>query len=132
MNRRDFLKTTGRAGLLAGTFSLTDGLVIPGQEAHAVERMAELFAEPEQALATTGTEDCAVGVQRCAQQSDRETVRGGATQSEPAGGREQGAASPKPLRVADLGDVVRSDATESESRARGTRTPNQRIMSPLL
>ncbi len=40
--------------------------------------------------------------------------------------------SPKALRVADLGDGMRSDAKKCESRPGGIRTPDQGIMSPLL
>ena len=36
--------------------------------------------------------------------------------------------TPKPLRVADLGDVVRDDATNREVSGGGTRTPDTRIM----
>ena len=39
---------------------------------------------------------------------------------------------PKSLTLADLCDDVRTDATESESRPGGIRTPDQGIMSPLL
>lgn len=40
--------------------------------------------------------------------------------------------APERLQNTDYCDELRPDATENESRARGTRTPNQRIMSSLL
>ena len=40
--------------------------------------------------------------------------------------------TPKPLQIADLGDGVRDGATNRESSGGGTRTPDTRIMIPLL
>jgi hypothetical protein len=40
--------------------------------------------------------------------------------------------SPKPLQIKDLGDNLRCDATNRESSGEGIRTPDTRIMIPLL
>ena len=39
---------------------------------------------------------------------------------------------PKAARIADLGDGLRSDATVCDSSGGGIRTPDTRIMIPLL
>ena len=40
--------------------------------------------------------------------------------------------APKPLCIADLGEEVQASATDCESSGGGTRTPDTRIMIPLL
>ena len=40
--------------------------------------------------------------------------------------------APKPLCIADLGDTVQASATDCENSGGGTRTPDTRIMIPLL
>ena len=40
--------------------------------------------------------------------------------------------TPKPLQIVDLGDEVQGDATLFASSGGGTRTPDTRIMIPLL
>ena len=84
-------------------------------------------------LRATGTDNHpAKGALQLAQQSGRETRRAAAKGCE---GESEGNAqkkSPKPLRVEDLGDDLRCDATNRESSGEGTRTPDTRIMIPLL
>jgi len=111
----------------------TYGHLVPGQEADAVARLRGLMA-PADALQATGTDDSAVepriGAQHWAQQSRRETLRPAATECSPDTGRPVEEQRRKPIRVADLDDGLRQDATEDESGAARTRTWNQRIMSP--
>ena len=84
-------------------------------------------------LQATGTENASPEAQktaqRQAQRAGRETRRQGALASDgktkPTAQKE----SPKPLRIADLSDDERRDATNSGG---GTRTPDTRIMIPLL
>ena len=110
--------------------------LFPGQEAAAVGRMRGLLESPPEALRATGTDnapaDTMTSAQRKAQQLGRETLRSVATgcdeRTKPAVQRE----SSKPLRVADLGDDVRRDATGSESTPGRIRTCDLRIRSPLL
>ena len=117
----------------------TYGHLFPGQEADAVAGMRDvLFALPElpEALRATGTDHAAADspetALHLAQQLGRETPRSDAKgcddRTKPAAQTE----SPKPLQIADLGDDVRSDAKENESRPGRTRTRDQGIMSPLL
>ena len=88
------------------------------------------------ALQATGTDDSTVepgtGAQRQAQRAGRGTLRRVATGCRPDTGRPVEEQRRKPVRVADLDDGLRQDATEDESGAARTRTWNQRIMSPLL
>ena len=107
----------------------TYGRLFPGAEADAVDRLAGLFAPLLGPLAATGTDDLTTDG---AQQSGREATRRGA---ESCDDRTRPAAknkSRKPLRVTGLGDGVRSNATKSENSGGGTRTPDTRIMIPLL
>ena len=114
----------------------TYGHLFPGQEADAIGRMRQMLIDHQstpEVLRATGTDDhTAKGALQLAQQSGRETRRAAAKGCE---GESEGNArkkSPKPLRVADLGDDLRCDATNRESSGEGTRTPDTRIMIPLL
>jgi hypothetical protein len=111
----------------------TYGHLFPGQEAEAIGRMrAMLSCDLSEPLKATGTDDkCQLATQEAqhqAQQLGRETPRTGATgcdaRTKPAAQRE----SPNPLRVADLGDVVRGDATHRDSSGGGTRTHRRNIV----
>lgn len=114
----------------------TYGHLFPGQEADAVARMRDMLVEDTDAaemLRATGTNDpTADRAQQLAQQLGRETERSGATRCEMDGGDERRRPSPKSLRIADLSDDVRDDATQDESRPGRTRTRDKGIMSPLL
>ena len=114
----------------------TYGHLFPGQEADAVDRMRDMFTGPPETLRATGTDDAAAdtpkGAQRQAQQSGREMGRQRATACDGRTEREAQRESPKPLEIADLGDDVRPAATGCESSGGGTRTPDTRIMIPLL
>ena len=89
-------------------------------------------AAPE-ALRATGTDNrTAKGAQQLAQQSERETWRSATKGCERETEGNAQKKTPKTLRIADLGDGVRRDATNRESSGGGTRTPDTRIMIPLL
>jgi len=111
----------------------TYGHLFPGSEADAVVKMSDMLAGPPEALRATGTDHTTAEIaQRQAQRAGRDRGRQRAMD---CAGPDEGPAheeSPKPLRVADLGDGLRQDAPKNKSRAGGTRTPNQQIMSLLL
>ena len=104
----------------------TYGHLIPGQEADAVGRMQEIFAGPPEALRATGTDNASVNTlasaQRQAQRAGSETLRSVATGGDEGSQSAEQQTSRKPLRIADLGDGVRLDATGCKSSGGGTRT----------
>ena len=110
----------------------TYGHLFPGQEADAVIGMRDLLFTLPEALRATGTDDnCQLGTgdaQRAARETRRTDARACDDRTMPAAQKK----SPKPLQIADLGDDVRRDAKENESRPGRTRTRDQGIMSPLL
>jgi|GEM_PF-1811556 len=112
----------------------TYGHLFPGQEADAVGRMREMLVAPPEAMRATGTDgaaaDSARGAQHQAQQSERETVRRGATGGDEGAKSPAQEESPKPLAIAVLGDDVRPAATDRDSSGGGTRTPDTRITIP--
>ena len=122
----------------------TYGHLFPGQEADAVARLRQMLVAPaednSEALRATGTDDQIAHApdespkvaQRQAQRAERETGPGRAKGCDGQTGTSAQKKTPKPLRVADLGDGVREDATNRESSGGGTRTPDTRIMIPLL
>jgi integrase len=114
----------------------TYGHLFPGQEIDAVSRMRDIMIGPPESLRATGTDNQSAKpltkAQRQAQQSGRERQQSGATDCDDKGLMSAQKKTPNPLRIAELDGVVRSDATTDKSRAGGTRTLNQRIMSPVL
>ncbi len=119
----------------------TYGHLIPGQEAETVARLSNLLGTDQpQALRATGTTDA------MADDSDKPSEKrsrrrsnfsaapcvAGATPCDDNQATVDQAAQPNPLKLADLSDTVRLAASENESGTAGTRTQNQRIMSPLL
>ena len=114
----------------------TYGHLFPGQEADAVDRLFDVMAGPPEALKATGTDDAAIEApskaqyMRSSQDAKRcaDDARGCDGHSVPS----TKAKSPKPLRVADLGDDVRHNTRENQSRPGRTRTADKGIMSPLL
>jgi len=117
----------------------TYGHLFPGQEADAVGRMREMFAAPPEALRATGTDNAVAApkespktAQRLAQREGREGMRETAKGSDSQGESRAQKRTPKPLQIADLGEGVRDDATNRENSGGGTRTPDTRIMIPLL
>ena len=75
---------------------------------------------------------CPKIAQRQAQRAERETGRSTAKGCERESEAVAQKKTPKPLQIADLSDTRALDATECESSGRGTRTPDTRIMIPLL
>ena len=115
----------------------TYGHLFPGQEADAVGQMRKmLFGLPEE-LRATGTDNATVedrqnqrSARRSAQNAKRcvQDAEGCEERTKPAAQKK----SSKPLQIADLGDGVRVDASSDTSSGGGTRTPDTRIMIPLL
>ena len=114
----------------------TYGHLFPGQEADAIGRMRQMLIDHQstpEVLRATGTDDhTAKGALQLAQQSGREPRRAAAKGCEGESEGNVQKKSPKPLRVADLSDDLRCGATNRESSGEGTRTPDTRIMIPLL
>ena len=110
----------------------TYGHLFPGQEADAVERMRQMLVDHQsspEALRATGTDNRA---QQLAQQLGRETRRPAAKRCERESEGNVQKKTPKPLCIAELGEEVQASATDCESSGGGTRTPDTRIMIPLL
>ena len=108
----------------------TYGHLFPGQEADAVGQMRKMLVGLPEELRATGTDNATVedrqnqrSARRSAQNAKRCEER-----TKPAAQKK----SPKPLQIADLGDGVRVDASSDTSSGGGTRTPDTRIMIPLL
>ena len=109
----------------------TYGHLFPGQEADAVAQLRDLLVDHE-ALRATGTDSHAADSQQGAQRAGCETRRSAATgyDRQSVGQAEQ--KTPQPLQIADLGDGMLLRATHRVSSGGGTRTPDTRIMIPLL
>jgi hypothetical protein len=114
----------------------TYGHLFPGQEADAVSRLGPLMSGPPAALEATGTDDLVpdanIGAQRQAQQLGRECVLSDAQECAGVDKEDGQHRCPKPLQIADLGDSMQEVATLFASSGGGTRTPDTRIMIPLL
>ena len=114
----------------------TYGHLFPGQEADAVGRMRQMLVDHQtapEALRATGTDNqTAKGALQLAQQLERETVQTAAKRCERESEDNAQKKTSKPLVIADLDDDVRLAATNRESSGGGTRTPDTRIMIPLL
>ena len=114
----------------------TYGHLFPGQEADAVSRLGSLLAGTPEVLEATGTDDLVAVAKKAAQQLAQQLVRKPVlSDAQQCSGADKEAGqhrSPKPLQIADLGDGVQKDATLFASSGGGTRTPDTRIMIPLL
>lgn len=117
----------------------TYGHLVPSDEANAVADLEALYNSPGEGLAATGTadpdaNDCESALQQ-AQQSGREMTRVSARLNEQKAKVQKTDSqkeSPKPLRIADLSDDMRSGATEDESIPGRIRTCDLLIRSQLL
>jgi len=111
----------------------TYGHLFPGQEADTVSRLRDIMTAPEENSKTTGTDDAtanaAKGALQLAQQLGRESQRTDATECDVSDKPKAQKEKPKPLRIADVGKHLQRDASSSGG---GTRTPDTRIMIPLL
>ena len=94
------------------------------------------MASPTTTLVTTGPEAIpsvtSSTVQRQMQRAGDETLPERASRCDASDPNRAQAKPPKSLPVADLSGVVRPDATAGTSSGGGTRTPDTRIMIPLL
>ena len=72
------------------------------------------------------------GAQRQAQRAGRETVQFGANACEGENSGDKKRKSPKSLPDENLSELMRPSAIGSTSSGGGTRTPDTRIMIPLL
>ena len=86
---------------------------------------------PQAARVATGTDDASPGVQRQAQHAGRETLRIAAMGSDEVNGASKNAVDSKAMKPTTLGDVQRSDASESDKRRRRDSNPGWRICNPL-
>jgi hypothetical protein len=107
----------------------TYGHLFPGQESEAVDRVRQMLVDHQstpEILRATGTSDQAAGApysaQRLAQQTTRETLRPAASHCQQESDDRAQKKTPKPLRVADLVDSVRRNASSYTSSGGGTRT----------
>ena len=111
----------------------TYGHLFPGQEADAVAKLRNVMVDtPPAAARATGTDGSpipAIGAQRQAQRAVRETLQMDAKECDEKTSPGEKIRSPKPLHHAGLGDPLPPPAASSGA---GTRTPDTRIMIPLL
>ncbi len=119
----------------------TYGHLFPGQEADAVAKLRTMLTNEgnrlaDQTLQATGTDGLPLGAQdqaqRMAQQSQRGVRQVDAGQCESPIAADPLSTTPKPLQFPDLGVGVREFASCDASSGGGTRTPDTRIMIPLL
>ena len=120
----------------------TYGHLLPGAEAEAADRLGAMISLPcaedetrENVLRMTGTDsgtDRDDSAQRVAQRAGRDPRPADARACDlprTAAGKKK---SPKPLVVGDLSNAVQDDASVFASSGGGIRTPDTRIMIPLL
>jgi hypothetical protein len=111
----------------------TYGHLLPGQHAEAVDKLGFMLTDSTAAsipLQMTGTDDQREsdrGAQRLAQQSGSRSVRSGAKLRDERVHNDAQRKSPKAVVIVDL-----SDAIFCLNSGGGTRTPDTRIMIPLL
>ena len=112
------------------------GHLFPGQAESAVNKLHATMVGPSVSLLATGTEAASAATpefaQRLAQRAGDETVQNRASRCGASDLNRAQTKPPKSLPVADLSGVVRPDATPGTSSGGGTRTPDTRIMIPLL
>ena len=117
----------------------TWGHLSPGQEVEAVRRLGQMLDRPQNqppTLRARGTDHHVAKPLNCAlqlaQQSGRENVPLPAKRCDSTGKGEHQRKTPKPLQIAGLSDMSPVIATGCESSSGGIRTPDTRIMIPLL
>ena len=104
-----------------------------GQEAETVVRFSDLLGNDQpNVLRATGTTDATAEqpAERC--EFDAAPCVAGARPCDDNPATVDQAAQPKSLKLADMSGIVRPAASQCKSGTAGTRTQNQRIMSPLL
>ena len=114
----------------------TYGHLFPGQAESAVNKLHATMVGPSVSLLATGTEAASAVTpelaQRLAQRAGDETLQNHASRCDATDPIRAQTKPPKSRPVADLSGVVRPDATPGTSSGGGTRTPDTRIMIPLL
>jgi integrase len=116
----------------------TYGHLLPGQHAEAVDKLGFMLAHstaapiPLRMAATDGQRESHYGAQRQAQQSGSRSVRSGAKDRDESVHRDGQKKSLKPVVIVDLGNAMLDDANSCLSSGGGTRTPDTRIMIPLM
>ena len=117
----------------------TYGHLFPGQAVEAVRQLGHMLDDPQNqppTLRATGTDHHVAKPLNCAlqlaQQSGRERVPLPAKRCDSTGERKPTQKTPKPLQIAGLSDMSPVIATGCESSSGGIRTPDTRIMIPLL
>jgi hypothetical protein len=110
----------------------TYGHLFPGQEADAVARMRGIMnPDLPEVMRATGT-DGAIAGSASAQRASRERDQWPALQCNDIPSQEALRESTKSLQLVDLGDDVQPSAMVFASSGGGIRTPDTRIMIPLL
>jgi integrase len=116
----------------------TYGHLFPGHTAEAVGGLAQFLSEPAEAgeNLATGTDgkngQPQKGAQRHSQRAGRESVVGGETPCETPAPRLAFVDSLNLLEIAELCESVGDQVTPNQSSGAGIRTPDTRIMIPLL
>ncbi|MBX3436801.1 MAG: tyrosine-type recombinase/integrase [Planctomycetaceae bacterium] len=110
----------------------TYGHLFPGQEADTIARFPAMVggAVPSQLRATGTTDEAQSAVN--AQYKRRDSARAGRGPMRPVDTNRTSMQPHNSMQDAELCGDERHDATECESRAAGTRTPNQQIMRQLF
>ena len=98
----------------------------------AADRRRERRMLPPEALRATGTDGLPTDDPKGAQHSQRERGQSAASPCDDQKRRDAQKKTPKPLQIADLGDGLRDCASLDASSGGGIRTPDTRIMIPLL
>ncbi len=107
----------------------TYGHLFPGQTAEAIARVGQFFAEPESAAQATGTDG---NTSDQVQRTGRDSERNEASQCDSSKSKLGFVDNLNLLQVEDLCDTVRHGAVSIVSSGAGIRTPDTRIMIPLL
>ena len=111
----------------------TYGHLFPGQEADAVDSLNSFLQGRPTVHQATGADDKPIEMeQQLIQRSGRRGTQPCAPSCDDEEKKGQEQSSPKPLQIADLGDSMDESAALYTSSGGGTRTPDTRIMIPLL
>ena len=110
--------------------------LFPGQDVDAVARMKRMFTVQAAGQDSTGTvgsaPDSSEKAQRICQHSGCCSARSSATGCEMRTPPKAQKKTPETQEIASPGDDVRDSATQFSNSGGGTRTPDTRIMIPLL
>ena len=110
----------------------TYGHLFPGQESEAAERVSELLNKNSKSMPQPGLSLSDSSALQLAQHSGITGIPAGANGCDTLAESLLSVTSSNPLVMLGLCDLEHPDATEYESSGEGTRTPDTRIMIPLL